>query len=141
MSAMDAVRTVGRFAWVIVRWPLAGVAILVFGAGVPYLWVWVGSQLQGGTAPSFSGLGVALFGIIISYSLLAFALAWIKAWVVHDDGKPVRYAWNRSLSSERYTGPNTHPIEDLIMTATILVGIVCTIWFLLFGSPGVPVAP
>jgi len=24
------------------------------------------------------------------------------------------------------------------MTATILVGIVCTLWFLLFGDPGVP---
>lgn len=141
MGAMAAVRRTGHFLWMIVRWPLAAVAILMFGAGVPYLWVWVGSQLQGGTAPSFSGLGVALFGIIISYALLALLLAWIKARVVHDDGKPVRYAWNRSLSAERYTGPNTHPIEDLIMTATILVGIVCTVWFLLFGSPGVPVAP
>jgi hypothetical protein len=108
---------------------------------VPYLWVWVGSQLQGGTAPSFSGLGVALLGIVVSYSLLALFLAWIKALAIHDDGKPVRYAWNRSLSAERYTGPNTHPIEDIVMTATILVGIVCTGWFLLFGSPGVPVAP
>ena len=130
-----------RFAWTIVRWPLAAVAVVLFGAGVPYLWVWVGSQLQGGTAPSFSGLGVALFGIIISYVGLALLLAWVKAIVLHDDGKPTRYAWNRSLSAERYTGPATHPIEDIVVTATILVGIVCTIWFLLFGDPGVPVAP
>jgi hypothetical protein len=141
MSAMEAVRRTGRGIWSLLRWPLAIVAILVFGAGVPYLWVWVGSQLQGGTAPSFSGLGVALLGIVVSYSLLALFLAWIKALAIHDDGKPVRYAWNRSLSAERYTGPNTHPIEDIVMTATILVGIVCTGWFLLFGSPGVPVAP
>ena len=141
MSAMEAVRSTGRIAWNILRWPLAGIAILLFGAGVPYLWVWVGSQLQGGTAPSFSGLGVALFGIIISYSALAFGLAWIKALAVHDDGKPVRYAWNRSLSAERHTGPQTHPIEDIVITATILVGIVCTAWFLMFGNPGVPVAP
>jgi hypothetical protein len=141
MRAMEAVRRILAFAWRILRWPLAGLGVLLFGAGVPYLWVWVGSQLQGGTAPSFSGLGVALFGIIISYSLLAIVLAWIKAWVVHDDGKPTRYAWNRSLSAERYQGPATHPIEDIVVTATILVGIVCTIWFLLFGDPGVPVAP
>ena len=141
MTVMHAAQSTGRILWSIVRWPLAIVAILLFGAGVPYLWVWVGSQLQGGTAPSFSGLGVALFGIIISYSLLALLLAWIKALVIHDEGKPIRYAWNRSLSAERHTGPNTHPIEDIVMTATILVGIVCTAWFLMFGNPGVPVAP
>ena len=141
MGEMEAARRTRDFTWNLLKWPLAGIAILAFGAGVPYVWVWVGSQLQGGTAPSFSGLGVALFGIIISYSALAFFLAWIKAWVTHDDGKPVRYAWNRSLSAERHTGPQTHPIEDIVVTATILVGIVCTAWFLMFGNPGVPVAP
>ena len=141
MGYMQAVRRTVVFTWNILRWPLGAIAVLLFGAGVPYLWVWIGSQLQGGTAPSFSGLGVALFGIMISYVLLAFLLAWVKAIVLHDDGKPNRYAWNRSLSAERYSGPTTHPIEDIVVTATILVGIVCTVWFLLFGDPGVPVAP
>jgi divalent metal cation (Fe/Co/Zn/Cd) transporter len=131
------VESVRKAVWSVLRWPLAGIAIIVFGAGVPYLWVWVGSQLQGGTAPSLSGLGVALLGIILSYSLMAFLLAWLKAVVTHDDGKPVRHDWNRSLSAERRGGPQTHPIEDIVVTATILVGIVCTIWFLLFGDPGV----
>jgi len=126
-----------KTAWTIVRWPLAILAIIVFGAGVPYLWVWVGSQLQGGTAPSFSGLGVALLGIILSYSLMAYLLAWLKAVVTHDEGKPIRHDWNRSLSAERRQVAQTHPIEDIVITATILVGIVCTIWFLLFGDPGV----
>lgn len=133
--------TARKAAWTVVRWPLAAVAIIVFGAGVPYLWVYIGSQLQGGTAPSLSGLGVALFGIIISYSLMAYLLAWLKAVMTHDDGAPVRHDWNRSLSAERRHAPDTHPIEDLVVTATILVGIVCTAWFLAFGSPGVPIAP
>lgn len=140
MRGVDAIRRTGSALWALVRWPIAGAFILLFGAGVPYTWVWVGSQLQGGTAPSFSGLGVALLGIIVSYSALAIALAWIKAWVIHDEG-PIRHDWNRSLSAERRTGPQTHPIEDLVVMATILVGIVCTAWFLMFGSPGVPVAP
>lgn len=127
--------------WGVIRWPLAIVAILVFGAGVPYVWVWVGSQLQGGTAPSFSGLGVALLGIIVSYSLMAYLLAWLKAIVTHDQGSPVRHDWNRSLSAERRQVAKTHPIEDIVITATILVGIVCTVWFLLFGDPGVRQAP
>ena len=135
------VRRTRQLAWNIVRWPLAVAGVLLLGAGIPYLWVWVGSQLQGGTAPSFSGLGVALFGIIFSYALMAFALAWLKARLTHDDGRPVRHDWNRSLSAERRHAPTTHPIEDMVVTATILVGIVCTAWFFMFGSPGVPVAP
>ncbi len=135
---MTAVR---KAVWVIIRWPLAIIAIIVFGAGVPYLWVWIGSQLQGGTAPSFSGLGVALFGIIISYALMAYLLAWLKAIVTHDEGKPIRHDWNRSLSAERRQVAQTHPIEDIVITATILVGIICTVWFLLFGDPGVRQAP
>ena len=105
---------------------------------MPYLWVWIGSQLQGGTAPSFGGLGVALFGIIFSYALMAYLLAWLKAVVTHDEGKPVRHDWNRSLSAERRTGPD-RPTRSRTssITATILVGIVCTVWFLLFGDPGV----
>ncbi len=135
---MDAARRTRNFAWSIVRWPLSAAAIIAFGAGVPYAWVWVGSQLQGGTAPSLSGLGVALVGIVASYTLMAFLLAWIKAVVTHDEGGPIRHDWNRSLSAERRQGPETHPIEDLVMTATILVGVICTGWFLMFGNPGVP---
>jgi divalent metal cation (Fe/Co/Zn/Cd) transporter len=130
-----------RALWLLVRWPLSAIGILVFGAGVPYLWVWIGSQLQGGTAPSITGLGVALLGIIVSYSLMAFLLAWLKAWVTQQPSAPVRHDWNRSLSAERRGAPDTHPIEDMVMAATILVGIVCTAWFLMFGNPGVPVAP
>ena len=72
---MEAViRRTGSLLWRIVRWPLAAVGVLVFGAGVPWLWVWIGSQLQGGTAPSFTGLGVALLWIIFSYGLMDFML-------------------------------------------------------------------
>ena len=134
-------KTARNAVWAVVRWPLAIASIIVFGAGVPYLWVWIGSQLQGGTAPSFSGLGVALLGIIASYALMAYLLAWLKAVVTHDEGKPVRHDWNRSLSAERRQVAQTHPIEDIVITATILVGIVCTVWFLLFGDPGVRQAP
>lgn len=121
------------------KWIVALAMIIFFGAGVPFLWVWVGSQLQGGTAPSFTGLGVALLGIAGTYVILALILAMVKERL-QPTTHPTRHDWNRSLSSERLQrGVNTHAIEDIIVTATILVGIVCTCWFLLFGNPGVPV--
>jgi len=120
---------------------LAVVLIVGFGAGIPFFWVWVGSQLQGGTAPSLPGLGVTLLGITLSYSLLAVAFAWLKERLQPTTG-PARHDWNRSLSAERLRrGQNTHALDDLLVTVTILVGIVCTIWFFLFGNPGVPIAP
>jgi hypothetical protein len=123
----------------IVRMALALVLIVVFGAGVPFLWIWVGSQLQGGTQPSLSGLGVALAGIVVYYSLLAIVLAWVKERSRSDRAGVVRYAWNRSLSAERYqAGRNTHTLEDIVAAAAIVVGVVCTAAFLLFGNPGVP---
>lgn len=137
MRNVAPLRMIGGFGKVLV----AAVAVVLFGAGIPFLWIWIGSQLQGGTAPSFGGLGVALLGIVVSYSLLAIAFAWVKERLAPQEG-PVRHSWNRSLSAERRTGPSqTAPIEDIAAAATVIVAIVCTIWFLLFGNPGVPVSP
>jgi hypothetical protein len=125
-----------------VRIVAAVVAVVAFGAGIPFAWVWIGSQFQGGTAPSFTGIAVTFGGIIGSYALLTLAFGWIKGHSSHAPAGPVRYAWNRSLSAERYqAGRNTTPLEDMVAAATILVGAICTIWFLLFGSPGVPTTP
>lgn len=134
MSAMAPLRVIGRF----VRIVIAVVAVVVFGTGIPFAWIWIGSQLQGGTAPSLSGLGVALLGIVLSYALLATIFAWVKEKVSPSEG-PTRHAWNRSLSAERRQGPETSSIEDIAAAATLLVALISTIWFLLFGDPGVPV--
>jgi len=130
-----------RAAATLVKVVVAVAAVVVFGAGVPFVWIWIGSQLQGGTAPSFGGLGVALLGIIASYALLLIAFAWVKDRLEPQQG-PARHAWNRSLSAERRQGPSeTHSIEDIAVAATLVVAVVFTVWFLLFGNPGVPVGP
>ena len=137
MSVVAPLRVIAGALKVVV----AIVAVIVFGAGIPFAWIWIGSQLQGGTAPSFGGLGVALLGIVVSYALLSVAFAWVKDRLAPQEG-PTRHAWNRSLSAERRTGPSeTHSIEDIAAAATLIVAVVCTIWFLLFGDPGVPAGP
>lgn len=138
---MGALRLTGRTIVGALRAVAIGVGVLLFGAGVPFLWIWVGSQLQGGTAPSLTGLGVAIAGIFVSYWLLGAVFAWIIERSRADTG-PTRYAWNRSMRAERYQGPRTtHPLEEIVVMATILVGIATTIIFFLFGNPGVPVSP
>jgi hypothetical protein len=130
-----------RFFITLIKVVLAIVAVIIFGVGVPFAWIWIGSQLQGGTAPSLTGLGVALLGIIVSYVLLAMIFSWVKERLSPTEG-PIRHEWNRSLSAERKTGPaQTSSIEDIAAAATLLVALICTVWFLLFGDPGVPIAP
>jgi hypothetical protein len=137
VSAVAALRPF----FLVLRVVVAIVGVIVFGAGIPFAWIWIGSQLQGGTAPSLAGLGVALLGIVVSYSILLTVYAWLRERLSPTEG-PVRYEWNRSLSAERKEGPaETNSIEDIAAAATIVVAIVCTVWFLLFGDPGVPVAP
>lgn len=137
MTAVALLRPIAT----LLRIALAIVAVIVFGAGIPFAWIWIGSQLQGGTSPSLSGLGVALLGIIVSYALLLTIFAWAKEKLSPTEG-PVRHEWNRSLSAERKVGPSqTTSIEDIAAASTLVVAIVCTIWFLLFGDPGVPNAP
>lgn len=138
---MGALRRSGRMVLTVLRLVASAVGVLLFGAGVPFGWIWIGSQLQGGTAPSLTGLGVAITGIFVSYWLLAIVFAWIIERSREDTG-PTRYAWNRSMRAERYEGPRTtHALEEIVVMATILVGIATTIIFFLFGNPGVPVNP
>jgi hypothetical protein len=128
-----------RFVLTPLKLLIGAVVIVAFGAGVPFFWVWLGSQLQGGTAPSLAGLGVTLVGITGSYALLAVIFAWVKERLQPSHG-PTRHDWNRSLSAERIRrGQNTHAIEDVVVVATLVVALVCTIWFFVAGNPGVPV--
>jgi len=136
VSAADGLRPV----LTLLRIAVAIVGVVVFGAGIPFAWIWIGSQLQGGTAPSLAGLGVALAGIVLSYVALLTAFAWLRERLSPTEG-PVRHEWNRSLSAERKQGPQTNSIEDIAVATTLIVAVICTLWFLVFGDPGVPISP
>jgi hypothetical protein len=118
---------------------LVGVVVV---AGAPTLaWVWVGSQVQGGTTPTASAIVTVVGGLVVTYLLLALLFAWIAGRSQSRPEKRVRYAWNRSLRDERHQVRRGHWLEDLFVAAAILVGIVILVWFFLWGNPGVPVAP
>jgi hypothetical protein len=127
-----AMRTVGGALIVV---PLVGLL-----AGGPSLgWVWVGSQLQGGTEPSGTAIVTVIAGMTLTYGLIAMAFAWIKGRGQTSPREPVRYAWNRSLRDERARPLRTHVLEDVVVVATVVVATVVTVWFFFFGHPGVPI--
>ncbi|UJA18761.1 hypothetical protein HJD18_00115 [Thermoleophilia bacterium SCSIO 60948] len=128
---MSAIRSAFRF--------LAGTVLVIFLAvAVPLGWVWVGSQVQGGTSPAMTAIVTVIAGLVVTYSLVGLIAAWAKGRSEPDNRGPTRYEWNRSMRDERHTPASTSFLENVLIVTTILVAIIVTVWFFLFGDPGVP---
>jgi hypothetical protein len=116
------------------------VVVALLAAGIPLAWVWVGSQVQGGTTPSATAIATVVTGCMASYGLVALLAAWFKGRGddVARKSRRERYAWNRSLRDERKSAPETTFLENCLIAATIVVAMIVTVWFFLYGNPGVP---
>ena len=114
--------------------------VALLAAGIPIAWVWVGSQVQGGTTPSATAIATVVTGCMASYGLVALLAAWFKGRGdrVASRKRNERYAWVRSLSDARISAPETNFLENCLIITTVVVAVVVTVWFFLYGSPGVP---
>ena len=57
-------------------------AAVVVGAGIPLLWVWIGSLIQSSRGAQHVEAGTALIiivGIVTSYLIVLFIASWIQA--------------------------------------------------------------
>ena len=115
---------------------LALVALL--GAGLPLVWVWVGSQVQAGTRPTAAAIATVMGGMIISYGVILVIASWLKARSDPERISRRRFAWNRSLRGEREEPEKTSFLENVIIATTLVTAFVVTVWFFFFGDPGVP---
>ena len=127
----------------LLRFTAGAVLVALFAAGIPAAWVWVGSQVQGGTSPSATAIATVVTGCLMSYGILALIAAWLKGRGQEESAahRHERYAWNRSLRDERKTPRSTNFLENVLIATTITVGLIVTAWFFLYGNPGVPVTP
>jgi hypothetical protein len=124
----------------LVRLTAGAVIVALLAAGIPLAWVWVGSQVQGGTTPSATAIATVVTGCLASYGLVALLAAWFKGRgdEAARKARRERYAWNRSLRDERHKAPETSFLENCLIATTIVVALVVTVWFFLYGNPGVP---
>lgn len=119
------------------------VGVFVLGAavgiGVPVLWIWVGSQFQGGTAPSWTALVVVHVGMIGTLLLIAGFFSFFVSRSRERDR--ARVDWMRGQSEERreQSFAGTHPLEMIIFFAVFVDIIVFLVWFFFFADPGNPV--
>ena len=109
------------------------------GLGVPLLWIWVGSQFQASTAPSWTALAVVHVGMIGTLLLIAGFFSFFVAR--SKESRRARSDWMRGQSEERRreTFSDTHPLEMIIFFAVFVDIIVFIGWFLFFADPGTPI--
>lgn len=117
------------------------VGAALVGAGVPLLWVWIGSIIQGARGATTVEVDTALamiVGIVFTYGLVLFIAAWLQGRSDDTRPPPVRYPWNRSMRDEPYR-PGTgklSPIEAAFVIAAVVASIAMLIWFFAYaGSP------
>ena len=125
------------------RFVLEVTAAILVGAGVPLLWVWIGSLIQSSRGASNvepTTAVVMVIGIIVTYLVVLLIAAAIQARGddPEDERPPPRYPWNRSMRDEPYR-PGTSkltPVEAVFVGTAVVASIAMMIWFFAFaGSP------
>jgi hypothetical protein len=116
------------------------VAALSMWTAIPLGWVWVGSQISEGQAPSGGPYMVVLFGIVTSILLISWLLGRLNRIYVHLTGDrtvaPIRPRWLKSLRDSEAPRANPTVLEAVIVTSVVLAIVAATAWFfLLAGSP------
>jgi Na+/melibiose symporter-like transporter len=117
-------------------------AAVLIGAGVPLLWVWIGSLIQASRdSQRVEGTTAVIMvvGILASYVIVLMIASAIQARSqAAEDQAPARYPWNRSMRDEPYR-PGTQklsPVEAVFVGTAVVASIAMLIWFFAFaGSP------
>lgn len=120
------------------RLGLLAVGALV-GLGVPVLWIWIGSQVQESTAPSWTALAVVHVGMITTLLVLAGLFSFLIDR--SQERRAARPDWMRGQSEERRRDSisTAHPLELIVIFAVFVDIIVFLVWFFVFADPGNPV--
>jgi hypothetical protein len=102
---------------------------LVLWVGVPVLWLYIGSQIQGSTGSIGTALGVMMVGVVVSILLIVPLLGWLN---------------RKHLELREARGLDTHGATALeaVMTVSVAVAVVAfCVWFFVIAGPGPSLAP
>lgn len=119
-------------------------AAALIGFGVPLGWIWIGSQLQGGSGATnlhFSVAMAILFGIIFSYVLLLYLAGLVMSlFDVGEQRAPAtaRSPWMRGQTDTRQANQreSVNGVERVFVVTTMIVTVAFWLWFAFkAGSP------
>lgn len=111
---------------------LAAVASAVlFGVGVPLLWLWVASQVQPTNRDATSGLAAAvvIIGPLVSFALLVM----LSNRFSRAERPPQHQAWMRSRDEIKQSGPKVTAFDQVVILATLIAGVGFEVWFFFFA--------
>ena len=140
--AEDSDSRLKRAGGVTGRFMLEIAAAIVIGAGVPLLWIWIGSLIQssrGAQHVEGSTAAILVVGILGTYVVILLIAGMIQGRSGRaEERPPTRYPWNRSMRDEPYrpgTGKLT-PVEAVFVGTAVVASIAMVVWFFaLAGSP------
>jgi hypothetical protein len=100
---------------------------LVLWVGTPLLWLWVGSQVQGGTSSLGAALGVMMIGVVLTIAAISSVLVGLSNVYRHN-----RVA--RGLDD-----PGHVVLESVLVVSAGFTLVAFAVWFFLFaGADPVP---
>jgi hypothetical protein len=140
MPTDSAPRRAGRNVAASLLVVLMIVAALSMWTAIPLGWVWIGSQVSEGQAPSGGPYMVVLFGIVISILVISWLLSRMNQLYVSLTGTrhvdPIRPAWLKSLRDSEAPRSGPTVLETVIVSSVVLAILAMTIWFFVAaGSP------
>jgi heme/copper-type cytochrome/quinol oxidase subunit 2 len=102
---------------------------LVLWIGVPLLWLYIGSQVQGWTGSIGTALAVMMVGVVVSILLIVPVLGWLN---------------RKHLELREARGLDTHGATALeaVMTVSVAIAVIAfCFWFFVIAGPGPSLAP
>jgi|1186.fasta_scaffold618615_1 hypothetical protein len=102
---------------------------LVLWIGVPVLWLYIGSQIQGSTGSVGTALGVMMVGVVVSIVAIVPVLGWLN---------------RKHLELREARGLDTHggTALEAVMTVSVAIAVIAfSIWFFVIAGPGPSLAP
>ncbi|MGB6423894.1 MAG: hypothetical protein WBF18_01305 [Solirubrobacterales bacterium] len=123
------------------------VSAAVIGFGVPLGWLWIGSQVQGGSGATTLNFSVAMLvmaGIIATYVGVLYLAGWMMSKAdpaIRSETQrgTAREPWMRGMTDSRSVqrrNPLVGGIERVFVVTTLVVSAAFWVWLLfLAGSP------
>ena len=123
------------------------IAVMVVGSvlmwiGAPLFWLWLGSQLQSGSTPSFGPYLLILVGVVVSMIVLGKLLSSLDRLYGRvtdtDASVRVRMPWHRSLRGERGSGRPTRVVDIVMVVSVSGALLLFGAWFFLLAGSSLP---
>jgi cytochrome bd-type quinol oxidase subunit 2 len=125
------------------------VLAVLLAFGVPLGWIWIGSQVQGGSGSSSLDFSVAMlvfFGIVISYGVALYVAGWLMSKAdpsVRSETQraTARSPWMRGMTDSRALTrqtPLAGGIERIFVITTLIASAGFWLWLLLLAGNPLP---